>query len=523
MNTLPYLLLLLLSLGTPVTVFAQTYYVSTSGDNNNAGTQSSPWRTIQYAVDKTAPGATVLVEDGVYRESVVMTRSGSPEAYITLKSINQWGAKVEIPTTGKTDGIKIAADYITVDGFEIYDPQTTPEDVGNGVTVYKNHHVNILNNKIYNFGGGGIQLVHFDYVLVENNITFDNAKYNPNQSSGISLFQARAFDDAPGYHIIVRNNRSYGNINLVLPGNPIGTTDGNGIIIDNFHNKGASDFPFNYPHRTLVENNLAYDNGGKGITVFESDFVDIFNNTVYRNNTDTQNTGTWRGGLSVIYSNDTVWRNNISIAEPGSGVLAMNRAILIAESENTVWENNITYSGTPGDPSINFSNTSMTLADMGTNLLGVDPQLENPGGEEFSLRESSPAINAGSDQIVSFLDINYHARTPGQVDVGAFEYGSSVSTDVQNTPTPSAFTLTGNYPNPFIDRTEIVYHLKESTHVYLELYNAAGQLMAVLVDQELPPGEYSTPVDGSLLPSGVYFYRLRAGSVSQVKSLIRLQ
>ena len=201
-------------------MYAQTYYVSTSGDNNNTGTQNSPWRTIQYAVDKTAPGATVLVEDGTYRESVVLTRSGSPEAYITLKSVNQWGAKVEIPTTGKTDGIKIAADYITVDGFEIYDPNITPEDVGNGITVYKNHHVNILNNKIYNFGGGGIQLVHFDYVLVENNITFGNAKYNPNQSSGISLFQARAFDNQPGYHIIVRNNRSYGNINLVSIGKP---------------------------------------------------------------------------------------------------------------------------------------------------------------------------------------------------------------------------------------------------------------------------------------------------------------
>ena len=64
----------------------------------------------------------------------------------------------------------------------------------------------------------------------------------------------------------------------------------------------------------------------KGITVFESDFVDIFNNTVYRNNKDTQNTGTWRGGLSVIYSNDVLYGAIISVLQSqGPGVLAMNR------------------------------------------------------------------------------------------------------------------------------------------------------------------------------------------------------
>ena len=516
-----YFLSLLLFIALPASSWAATYYVSLSGDNNNAGTQSSPWRTIQYAIDKTAPGDLVLVEDGTYNESVIITRSGTLEAYITLKSINQWGAKIEIPSSGNTDGVKIAANYITLDGFEIYNPSLTPDDTGNGVTVYKNHHVRILNNKIYDFGGGGIQLVHFDHALVENNITYGNAKYNPNQSSGISLFQARAVDDAPGYHIIVRNNRSYNNINLVLSGNPIGTTDGNGILIDNFRNKGASDFPVNYPHRTLVENNVAYQNGGKGIQVFESDFVDVFNNTAYHNNTDTQNTGTWRAELSLVYSNQTVWRNNIGVANPGQGILASNRAILIAQSENTVWENNLTYSGSPGDVSINFSNTSVTIDDLSNNLLGINPQFNDPSNADFSLAASSPAIDAGSDQVISFLDINYHTRQPGTVDIGAFERDSSVSTDIDNTPSPEVFTLTGNYPNPFIERTEILYHLKESTHVYLVLYNAAGQQLGTLVDATLPPGDYNIPVDGSSLPAGVYFYRLTAGSTSQVQSFIR--
>ena len=407
----------------PVSLFANEYYVSPQGSNNNPGTKEQPWQTIQYAVDKTAPGDIVFVEDGIYRESVVMTRSGSPGAYITLKAINKWGAKVEVPNgDGKVDGIKAAANYLTIDGFEIYDPATDFGHTGNGITVYDNHHVNVLNNKIHGFGGSGVQCGHFDHVLVENNVVYNNAKYNPNQSSGISMFQARAVDNEPGYHVIVRNNRSFGNINIVLSGNPIGTTDGNGILIDDFQN-AYDDAHGPFPHRTLVENNLSYDNGGKGVQVFQSDYVDVFNNTAYHNNHDEQNTGTWRAELSLIYSHHTVWRNNIGVANPGAGeILQWNRAILIAESDNTVWENNLTYSGSPGDQSINLTNTPVTEADLANNLLGVNPQFNNEFGQDFSLKLESPAVNAGSDQIISFHDINYQPRPSGSVDIGAFEF-----------------------------------------------------------------------------------------------------
>ena len=346
-----------------------------------------------------------------------------PGAYITLKAINKWGAKIEIINgSGNVDGIKAAANYLIIDGFEMYDVSPQIGHHGNGVTVYNNHHVHILNNKIHDFGGSGIQAAHFDHVLVENNVVYNNAKYNPNQSSGISMFQARAVDNAPGYHVIVRNNRSYGNINLVLSGNPIGTTDGNGILVDDFQNAYSNSHGI-FPHRTLVENNLSYDNGGKGVQVYQSDFVDVFNNTAYHNNHDQQNTGTWRAELSLIYSHHTVWRNNIGVANPGPGeLLQWNRGILIAESDNTVWENNITFSGSPGDKSINLSNTPVTESDLANNMLGVNPQFMNEFAQDFSLNLESPAINAGSDQIVSFIDINYQPRPRGTVDIGAFEF-----------------------------------------------------------------------------------------------------
>ena len=181
-------LLLLTWFVLPLVAVADTFYVDPSGNNSNPGTSAQPWRTIQYAVTKVSPGDTVLVGDGIYREKVIITRSGTADRYIVLKSINQWGAKVEVAEAGRTDGIKIAANYITVDGFEIYDPNPGPGREGNCITVWENHHINILNNKVHDCGGAGIQVGRFDHVHVENNTAYGNAKYNPNQTSGIGFF-----------------------------------------------------------------------------------------------------------------------------------------------------------------------------------------------------------------------------------------------------------------------------------------------------------------------------------------------
>ena len=402
---------------------AGTYYVSPKGSDNNPGSKSQPWRTVQYAVKQVVPGDVVLVEDGTYEGPVIITRSGKPGAYITLKAVNKWRAKIKVVDgRGDADGIKAAANYLTIDGFEIFDPSPGVGHHGNGVTVYKNHHVNILNNKIHDFGGSGIQLGHFDHVHVENNVVYNNAKYAPNQKSGISLYQARAVDNVSGYHVIVRNNRSYGNMNVVL--NSQGrTTDGNGILVDDFWNSTGNATNVKFPHRTLIENNLSYDNGGKGIQVFKSSHVDVFNNTAYHNNHDTQSVSTWRAELSHAFADDTIWRNNIGFAKPGAGILQHNKAILIGKGGATVWENNITYNGKGGDISVHMDGASVTEKYMrSNNVLGKNPLFANASRQDFKLTLDSPAINAGSQKIVSFVDINYLKRPKDGVDIGAFEF-----------------------------------------------------------------------------------------------------
>src|ERR1700690_1327355 len=71
------------------TVTAQsgaTYYISTTGSDNNPGTIGSPWRTIQHAANTVTAGAAVYVFGGIYNESVSFPNSGTASAPITFQS-----------------------------------------------------------------------------------------------------------------------------------------------------------------------------------------------------------------------------------------------------------------------------------------------------------------------------------------------------------------------------------------------------------------------------------------------------
>jgi hypothetical protein len=80
-----------------------------------------------------------------------------------------------------------------------------------------------------------------------------------------------------------------------------------------------------------------------------------------------------------------------------------------------------------------------------------------------------------------------------------------------------------NFPNPFNPTTTIRFTLPSKSYVSLKIYDVLGREVAALVQDELPAGTYAQQWNASLLPSGVYFYRLQAGGVSDVKkmSLIR--
>jgi len=88
---------------------------------------------------------------------------------------------------------------------------------------------------------------------------------------------------------------------------------------------------------------------------------------------------------------------------------------------------------------------------------------------------------------------------------------------------PGDFSLEQNYPNPFNPGTRINYALPADGHVRLVVYNMVGQEVAVLVDEKQEVGYHSFPFDAGNLPSGVYTYRITAGSFSDARKMLLLK
>jgi hypothetical protein len=83
--------------------------------------------------------------------------------------------------------------------------------------------------------------------------------------------------------------------------------------------------------------------------------------------------------------------------------------------------------------------------------------------------------------------------------------------------------LEGNYPNPFNPSTEIFFYLPDAMHVKLVVYNLMGQEIATLANDYMHTGRHSVIWDGKAAASGVYFYRLTAGSVVDTRKMVLLK
>ena len=88
---------------------------------------------------------------------------------------------------------------------------------------------------------------------------------------------------------------------------------------------------------------------------------------------------------------------------------------------------------------------------------------------------------------------------------------------------PASFNLFQNYPNPFNPTTTIKYSLPEVSKVSLTLFNLLGEEVTTLVNEEKLAGNYTVEFDATNLPSGVYFYKIQAGSFIETKKMILLK
>jgi hypothetical protein len=85
---------------------------------------------------------------------------------------------------------------------------------------------------------------------------------------------------------------------------------------------------------------------------------------------------------------------------------------------------------------------------------------------------------------------------------------------------PKEFALAQNYPNPFNPTTTISFSLPSKSFVLLKVFDIMGKEVATLVNEEMSAGSYSQLWNAVSMSSGIYFYRLQAGSLTEIKKLI---
>jgi hypothetical protein len=103
------------------------------------------------------------------------------------------------------------------------------------------------------------------------------------------------------------------------------------------------------------------------------------------------------------------------------------------------------------------------------------------------------------------------------------ETGVSFGATAEDRVVPSAYSLDQNYPNPFNPSTMLRYALPEPARVVLEVYDIAGREVQTLVEGDKPAGVHEVLFDARHLASGIYLYRLRAGSFTQVRKMTLLK
>jgi len=129
-------------------------------------------------------------------------------------------------------------------------------------------------------------------------------------------------------------------------------------------------------------------------------------------------------------------------------------------------------------------------------------------------------IGQGIDWLTSITESKNIATVSGVLYNSNFDTSSIVSVKQNNSDNiPRKFYLSQNYPNPFNPSTKISWQVPAGSWQTIKIYDVLGNEVATLVDEYKPAGNYEVEWNASGLPSGVYFYQLRAGKYVDTKKM----
>lgn len=152
------------------------------------------------------------------------------------------------------------------------------------------------------------------------------------------------------------------------------------------------------------------------------------------------------------------------------------------------------------------------------------PPLEARGSGTVSTSWTVPAgINESAVRIYAVIDPDSQKteiHKNNNTGWAPLVIASSTSNEEENPLRTEAFTLDPNYPNPFSSGTRIAFTLDKAQEVRLSVYDVLGREVDVLVDALTPAGSHEVFFQAGHLASGVYVYRLQAGSQQSARTMI---
>ena len=431
---------------------AADYYVSTSGNNSNPGTQAQPWRTVAYAVSNSSPvtaGDTIYVRGGVYAEYIVIGKSGSNNGPITLRPYQT--EQVALTTGGQLGNIMASGKCNwTIQGFEIRDSS------GGGGIYWDGSNcsgtVSILNNVIHNTDSGDNASCVFlqrnlGTFIVENNVLYDCDGTNPGNNTGIVVFGHINSGNPGSINLQIRNNEIYNEGVGIKIKHPFATDQNVAVdisynLIRNVYHKGGisvagGKFTSTKVHR-IHHNVILNSSSSPGIEVgddFDEWGVEIDHNTVYGTQTSftlclADNCS--NGGSRSINLHDNIF---VPVARSGTAGYAIWTEVtsspFTAADYNCFWNQGSStevanwggYGGGSADTFAEWQSRGFDLHSVRGN-----PMFVNAAGGDFRLQSGSPCKNL---------------RGNGR-DAGAYETGSEVIGPRAGT-TPRAPTAPSNF------------------------------------------------------------------------------
>ena len=401
-------------------------------------------------------------------------------------------------SNGQRDGFDTnRTDYLLIENCTIHNFDRTDQYDAHGIILNGGHNNTIRGNTIYDCKGDCIQLYKADPnydTLIE-----DNDLYTTMGSGS-----ENAIDIKGTQGCTIRNNKMHGFHDA---------EDSDGVALK--INKNSDDI--------LVEKNDIYEsNGGIRISGGEMERITIQFNVIHDLHVDGGDSSKYGYGVQFDGVNDVEFKNNTFAHIPGPLFWIASGGATNLNMKNNLFYDSNSFKGSVSDfngtVTIDyngwFSCTETISGPHDTN--GSNPQFTNEAEQDYHLHTGSPAIDKG--------DPAEGTEFPGgRIDLGAFEYSEATSAIPPRKNYVDNFRLEQNYPNPFNPTTAIRYRLSAAGFVELAVYNVLGQKIRTLVNRIQKAGVYNIAFDGALLPSGIYFYRLTAGSFSQMREMALLR